>query len=190
MPTIAESKKNVITSSTNLSLQFNNFYAIYSLLRQKEKKVNIISGVTHQNIKRNIVCYFHTTLITRNFIAVTMGLTTSNAAKLADENLESLSLIWLDANVNSSSENIDVQKRLRSVINYLKTFHDAAECENYIRSVPDGDRVLFIVSGRLGREMVPRIYKLRQVLAIYVFCNDKSKHEQWTQHYAKVILYN
>lgn len=118
-----------------------------------------------------------------------MGPTPSNTFKSSDENLESLSLIWLDADVNKSKDNLDVQKRLRSVINYLKTFHDPTECENHIRSVPDGDRLLFIVSGGLGRDIVPRIYKLRQVLAIYVFCYDKQKHKEWTDNYTKVILF-
>jgi hypothetical protein len=117
-----------------------------------------------------------------------MGAATSDTPKSTDENLESLSLIWLDADVDTSRENLDVQKRLRSTINYLKTFHDATACENHIRSVPDGDRMLFIVSGGLGREIVPRIHKLRQILAIYVFCYDRKKHEEWTQHFTKVIF--
>ncbi len=117
-----------------------------------------------------------------------MGPAASNNSKSTDENLESLSLIWLDAEVNNSRENIDVQKRLRSTINFLKTFHDATECENYIRAIPDGDRMLLIVSGGMGQKIVPRIYALRQILAIYVFCYDKKKHEEWAQQYIKVIL--
>jgi hypothetical protein len=117
-----------------------------------------------------------------------MGPSPSNTSKTTDENLESLSLIWLDATVDNSKENIDVQKQLRSIINYLRTFHDMVECENHIRSVPDGDRMLFIVSGGLGRDIVPRIHKLRQILSIYVFCYDRKQHEEWTQKYTKVIL--
>ena len=117
-----------------------------------------------------------------------MGGANSNTSKSTDENLESLSLIWLDAEVNNSKDNIDVQKRLRSVINYLKTFQDIIECEEYIRSVPDGDRLLLIVSGGLGQELVPRIHKLRQILSIYVFCFDRKKHEEWTNKYCKVSL--
>jgi hypothetical protein len=116
-----------------------------------------------------------------------MGASTSNTPKSSDENLESLSLVWLDTDVNKSRENLDVQKRLRSTINYLKTFQDATECENHIRSVPDGDRMLLIVSGGLGRDLVPRIHKLRQILSIYVFCQDRKKHEEWTQNITKVI---
>ena len=114
-----------------------------------------------------------------------MGVGNSNGLKSTDENLESLSLIWLDADVNNSP-NSDVQKQLRSTINFLKTFHDATECENHIRLVPDGDRMLFIVSGGLGQEIVPHIHRLRQILAIYVYCYDRQKHEGWTQQFTKV----
>ena len=107
-----------------------------------------------------------------------MGGATSNTSKSTDENLESLSLIWLDVTVDNCSENIDVQKPLRSVVNFLRTFQDADECEAYIRAVPDGDRMLLIVSGGLGRELVPRIHKLRQILAIYVYCRNKQIHEE------------
>ena len=117
-----------------------------------------------------------------------MGQTPSNTLKSTDENLESLSLIWLDVDANSSRENIEVQKQLRSIINYLKTFQDVTECENYIRSVPDGDRMLFIVSGGLGYDIVPRIHKLRQILSIYIFCRDKKKHEEWVQNFTKASL--
>jgi hypothetical protein len=117
-----------------------------------------------------------------------MGPAASNTSKSPDENLESLSLVWLDAEVNKSKENINAQDRLRSTINYLKTFHDANECENYIRAVPEGDRMLLIVSGGLGQKIVPRIHTLRQILAIYVFCYDRKKHEEWAQQFTKVIL--
>jgi hypothetical protein len=117
-----------------------------------------------------------------------MGQETSNTSKSTDENLESLSLVWLDAKVNNSKDNIDAQNRLRSTINYLKTFHDETECENYIRAVPEGDRMLFIVSGGLGQTIVPRIHTLRQILAIYVFCFDRNKHEEWARKFTKVIL--
>ncbi|CAF1404610.1 unnamed protein product [Adineta ricciae] len=115
-----------------------------------------------------------------------MGGSTSNIAHSTDENLESLSLIWLDANVDNSRENIDIQNQLRSIVNYLKTFQDVTECENYIRSMLDGDRVLLIVSGRLGQYIVPRIHKLRQILAVYVFCCNKVNHQDWAKQFTKV----
>ncbi|CAF1143683.1 unnamed protein product [Rotaria sp. Silwood1] len=43
-----------------------------------------------------------------------------------------------------------------------------------------------IVSGRLGQDIVPSIHELRQVISIYVYCMDKSRHEQWARNFAKV----
>src|ERR1700722_4333463 len=88
-------------------------------------------------------------------------------------NLETFSLVWLDASVNGSKENIEAQQRLRTSINHLKTFENSDQCEKYIRSVSKDDRIVLIVSGQLGREIVPRIHKLRQVFSIYVYCMDK-----------------
>ncbi|CAF1237620.1 unnamed protein product [Adineta ricciae] len=115
-----------------------------------------------------------------------MGAKPLKLYKPADENLESLSLVWLDAHVDTSRENIQIQNQLRSIINYMKTFQDVLECEKYIRSVPDDDRILLIVSGGMGQQLVPSIHKLRQILSIYVFCLDKSKHEGWSQQYTKI----
>ncbi|CAF1583741.1 unnamed protein product [Didymodactylos carnosus] len=50
-------------------------------------------------------------------------------------NLETFSLLWLDANVDSTAENRETQIQLRATINYLKTFHTSDECEEYIRKI-------------------------------------------------------
>lgn len=80
---------------------------------------------------------------------------------LADSNLETFSLAWLDAQVNDTDENIKAQSELRSAINLWKIFHDKDECMQYIQSVAEGDRIILIVSGKLGRELVSGIYNLR-----------------------------
>ena len=114
-----------------------------------------------------------------------MGAALKNS-KPTDNNLETFSLIWLDASVNNSQENLDAQQRLRSSINHLKTFEHQDDCEQYIRSVSPLDRVVLIVSGRFDPQIVPRIHQLRQVSSIYVYCMDKERNEQWAQHFTKV----
>lgn len=106
--------------------------------------------------------------------------------KLNNKKLEIFSLIWLDASVNSSQENINAQRQLRRLINRLKTFTDTDQCEQYIRSVPAGDQIVLIVSGHLGRVLVPRIHCIQQVSSIYVYCMDKTKNEQWSKQFTKV----
>ncbi len=115
----------------------------------------------------------------------------ANAVSLSktNKNLETYGLIWLDASVNNSQENIQAQQQLRASINHLLTFEDAQLCLQYINSLPKDDRSVLIVSGRSGRIIVPQIVHLRQIIAIYVYCMDKKANEQWALHFSKVSTF-
>jgi len=102
-----------------------------------------------------------------------------------DDNLETFSIFWLDASVNDQ-KNLEVQKKLRTIINQLKTFEDAEEFKARIRRIYEGDLTVLIVSGQLGCIVVPEIHKLPQVASIYVYCMNKTVHEKWSQAYSKV----
>ncbi|CAF2648846.1 unnamed protein product [Rotaria sp. Silwood2] len=65
-------------------------------------------------------------------------------------------------------------------------FQDVKQCQEYIEKQSQKGRLIMIVSGRLGREIVPSIHKLRQVISIYVYCMDKKSNEQWARNFAKV----
>ncbi|CAF3765586.1 unnamed protein product [Rotaria sp. Silwood1] len=103
----------------------------------------------------------------------------------ADQHLEIFGLIWLDADVNIK-EIRNTEQQFRSIINHLKKFQDVKQCQQYIEERSQKDRLVLIVSGRLGREIVPSIHKLRQVISIYVYCMDKKSNEQWSCEFAKV----
>lgn len=105
-----------------------------------------------------------------------------------NDNLELFGLIWLDASVNDDLSQ-DIQKELRLVINHLKTFEEKEECQKYIEQRSKDDRLMFIVSGRLGREVVPYIHKYRQIVSIYVYCFDKKVNEEWARNFTKVNLF-
>ncbi|CAF3822875.1 unnamed protein product [Rotaria sp. Silwood1] len=94
-------------------------------------------------------------------------------------------LIWLDANVNIE-EVRDTEQKLSSIINHLKQFQDVKQCQKFIEGLPQNERVIMIVSGRLGREIVPSIHTRRQVISIYVYCMDKESNEKWACKFAKV----
>jgi len=108
------------------------------------------------------------------------------STKGKNDNLETFCLIWLDSLVNNSQENLQAQEQLRTAINHLKTFENEQLCLKYIKSVPKDDRIVLIVSGKLGRSIVPKIFHLRQIVSIYVYCTDKTFNEQWAQHFIKV----
>ncbi|CAF4147861.1 unnamed protein product, partial [Adineta steineri] len=106
-------------------------------------------------------------------------------ANTDDKRLEIFSLIWLDANVNVKDTR-GTEVKLRSIINHIKKFQDIKQCQQYIQQTSQKDRLVIIVSGRLGREIVPYIHQLRQVISIYVYCKNKKNHEQWALKFSKV----
>jgi hypothetical protein len=94
--------------------------------------------------------------------------------------------IWLDAEVNTNQANQKAQQQLRMSISCLKTFETKNECDKYIRSTSSEEQLLLIVSGRFGREFVPSIHQLQQIISIYVFCQDVKGNEQWAKAFTKV----
>jgi hypothetical protein len=103
-----------------------------------------------------------------------------------DRNLEVFTLVWLDESVNTTTQNLDVQQQLRSLVNNFKTFEKVNECIHYIRNNSKNNQIILIVSGQLGREIVPRIHRLTQITCIYVYCMNKEKNEKWAQKFPKV----
>lgn len=102
-----------------------------------------------------------------------------------DGNVETYSLVWLDASVHTSPENLAYQEKLRASINQLDPFDNKEECLKYIQSLSPDNRIIFICSGKFGHIVVPQIHRLRQVSSIYVFCRNKRLNEQWAQNYDK-----
>ena len=102
-----------------------------------------------------------------------------------DLHREMFCIIWLDDGENAlDARNTD--KKLRSIINHLKKFEDVELCQTFIKERSEKERVVMIVSGRLGREIVPSIHKLRQVISIYVYCMDKKSNKRWANDFSKV----
>ncbi|CAF2626878.1 unnamed protein product [Rotaria sp. Silwood2] len=108
------------------------------------------------------------------------------SSKLKDDNLETFHLVWLDPAADDTVEDKEGQQLLRTSINHLRKFKDAEKCEHYIQNVSKSDRIIFIVTGRLGQEIMPRIHQLRQISSIYIYCMEKSYHEEWSKEFTKV----
>ncbi|CAF1091765.1 unnamed protein product [Rotaria sordida] len=102
---------------------------------------------------------------------------------LEDENLESFSLVWLDEKGKDES---NIEEQLRQCINHLKIFDDANNCELYIRSVHEGDGIVWVVNNHLGQMTVPCLHQLQQILSIYIFDTNSKIETEWTKKYPKV----
>jgi len=50
-------------------------------------------------------------------------------------NLETFSLLWLDANVHKTDDNIKSQRKLREAINFIQIFDQVDQCEENIRKI-------------------------------------------------------
>ncbi|CAF1620535.1 unnamed protein product [Rotaria magnacalcarata] len=102
-----------------------------------------------------------------------------------NQNLETHSIYWLDAVVNNEG-NMIAQKKLRGIINQLLTFVNAEEFLEHVRLIEKGDLTILIVSGQLGRIVVPEMQKLEQVCSIYIYCGNKKTNLECSQPYSKV----
>ena len=102
----------------------------------------------------------------------------------------SVCLVWLDALVNKSKENMDTQKQLRETNALFETFEHAKACEKFMRLGSKDSRVVLIVGGHIGRQIVSEIHDLTHIAAIFVYCMDKDANEEWARTHKKVTMSN
>ncbi|CAF4372181.1 unnamed protein product, partial [Adineta steineri] len=93
--------------------------------------------------------------------------------------------VWLDCTADSTEENKEIQKKLRHIIEKLRTFDSVEACEKYLRNTPK-QSIILIVSGAFGRQIIPKIHDLSQIIAFYVFCQNKKPNEEWASKYNKL----
>ncbi|CAF4600846.1 unnamed protein product [Rotaria sp. Silwood2] len=103
-----------------------------------------------------------------------------------DAYYETFSLCWLDGDVDITDDNKKTQIMLHSIVKHFKPFNDAYEFKKYIEPLNQNHRLILIVSGRLGREIVPKIHQLPQLSSIYVYCMEKQLNEEWAKQFRKI----
>lgn len=102
------------------------------------------------------------------------------------ETIQEITVIWLDSRLNISLDCFDTHIRLRRMIDHLLTFNSKNAFLEYFNSEIQGEQIFLIVSGKDGELVIPQIHSTSKILSIYVFCNDISKHEQWTKAFNKI----
>ena len=100
--------------------------------------------------------------------------------------IQNFLLVWLDANLDESKADFKKSlERLRNVVASIITFQDVKECINFLNEINEV-KVFIIVSGSLGRQVVPDFENMPQVQSIYIFCGNKAIHEEWASKMLKV----
>ena len=95
-------------------------------------------------------------------------------------------LVWLDGNIDENDDDYrNSITKLREISNTVHTFTDLNECITFVTEIKT-TKVFMITSGALGQAAVPMAHELPHIDAIYIFCGDKKKHQQWAQRWPKI----
>ncbi|CAF1672888.1 unnamed protein product, partial [Adineta ricciae] len=100
--------------------------------------------------------------------------------------MQDVVVIWLDNQIDHN--NADCQftiAQLKHITDNVTTFTDNDECVEYILNCND-HQVYLIVSGALGQYLVRCVHDIPLLHSIFIFCQNKSYHEQWTRHWNKI----
>jgi len=108
------------------------------------------------------------------------------ASTIENTYLETFLLVWLDPHVDTSKENVRTQRRLREILTCLITFDRVKACEDWLKKCYSDEKIILIVSGAYGEEIVPRIHDTPSIVAIYVYCLDVDRNKIWASNYSKV----
>jgi len=101
--------------------------------------------------------------------------------------MQNFLIVWLDGNIDEMG-NVEYDTsitKLREVVNTVNTFTDMNECVNFITNIKTKN-IFIISSGTLGQKTVPTVHSMAQVNSIYIFCGNKTQHEQWAKQWPKI----
>ena len=100
--------------------------------------------------------------------------------------MQNFLLIWLDENLDESNDDFqNIISRLRRMIHSIHPFHNADQCIDFLTTIQK-EKIFMIVSGALGQRILPRIHGLSQIHSVFIFCRNKTYHEQWAKTWIKI----
>ncbi|CAF4237845.1 unnamed protein product, partial [Adineta steineri] len=102
------------------------------------------------------------------------------------QRIQNVLLIWLDNNINDNNADCNnTIKQLKRVVNNVNTFTDGKQCVEFIQTISN-NKVCMIVSGSLGKHIVPHVHHMSQVDTIFIFCSNREWHKQWAKEWPKI----
>ena len=98
---------------------------------------------------------------------------------------QSYLLIWADSSLNEKEDYQSTLRHLRSVVDEVHLLTTPAQCVTFLNEM-DKQKAFVISSGALGRDLVPEIHDIAPVDTIYIFCENKQRHEGWAMQWSKI----
>ncbi|CAF0716860.1 unnamed protein product [Adineta steineri] len=110
----------------------------------------------------------------------------SNSRRSRQRTAQNYLLVWVDASIDETNKDCqDTLAHLKNVVNDVNLCTQPDQCV-HVLSHFDRGRAFVITSGSLGEHLVPKIHDMPHLDAIYIFCGDKSRHQEWTQNWPKI----
>lgn len=87
----------------------------------------------------------------------------------------SLTIIWLDTQINNQLTNIDMQIKLKNLSTYFRTYDRINSFEQYIESIDfsDDEELFLIISTTVALTLIPQIASNPQIKYIYIYGQSK-----------------
>ncbi|CAF1350955.1 unnamed protein product, partial [Adineta steineri] len=102
------------------------------------------------------------------------------------QRIQNALLIWLDNNINENNADCNnTIEQLKRVVNSINTFTDSSQCIEFIQTI-NNNKVCMIISGSLGKHIVPCVHEMSQVDTIFVLCSNREWHKQWAKEWPKI----
>ena len=112
-----------------------------------------------------------------------------DARTLAQANVQMVQnvlLIWLDGTIHESSSDCqNTITHLRRAVNSVNIFTDSDQCIQFLEDMAK-EKACMIISGAFGQHIVPRVHDLSQIDSIFIFCGNKTYHEEWAKKWPKI----
>jgi hypothetical protein len=93
-------------------------------------------------------------------------------------------VIWVDNNV-FSAENHKYRLRLEDEFSNIG-FSFASSIFEAVNQVNSTVKTVLLVSGQMGKLLMPRIHHLKNVMVVLVFCFKTEEHKMWASNFKKV----
>ncbi|CAF1001474.1 unnamed protein product [Adineta steineri] len=84
-------------------------------------------------------------------------------------------IIWLDKYLKNFSNTLKL-KQLSQFDSKIKSFICENECIEYIREQNTNTHIIFIISGSLSEQIIPKIQDYNCILTILIFCTDIDRY--------------
>ena len=98
------------------------------------------------------------------------------------------SYVWFTGSTSEPLESTIIRGEVEKINGKYRFCTSASDCEMYLKARSPDEPIELIISGAHGKEMVPKIYDLPQIISIHVYCYNKPVHEQWARNFTKVIF--